>query len=211
MQKIFYLMRHGQTLFNIQGRIQGACDSPLTALGIKQAQAARAYFQEENIVFDKVYSSTQERACDTAEIASGRTDLIRLKGLKEWNFGAFEAHPEYLNPHLFKEDGSGYRDYFVAYGGESNIEVYKCMAATIKNALADEKEEAISLFVSHGASITQFYRHMTVDAPVLEKPMSNCAILKLVYDGKKIQVLSVYNPMDQEYIFDRLKESSSSD
>lgn len=37
MQKTFYLMRHGQTLFNVQGRIQGACDSPLTELGIAQA------------------------------------------------------------------------------------------------------------------------------------------------------------------------------
>lgn len=203
MQKIFYLMRHGQTLFNAQGRIQGACDSPLTALGIKQAQAARAHFQEEDIIFDKVYSSTQERACDTAEIASGRTDLIRLKGLKEWNFGAFEGHQEYLNPHLFKGDGSGYRDYFVAYGGESNVEVYQRMAATIKKALADEKEEERSLFVSHGASITQFYRHMTVEAPILTKGMSNCAILKLAYDGTKMRVLSVYNPMDKEYIFDR--------
>ncbi|VTS26461.1 phosphoglycerate mutase family protein [Streptococcus pseudoporcinus] len=203
MQKIFYLMHYGQTLFNAQGRIQGACDSPLTALGIKQAQAARAHFQEEDIIFDKVYSSTQERACDTAEIASGRTDLIRLKGLKEWNFGAFEGHQEYLNPHLFKEDGSGYRDYFVAYGGESNVEVYQRMAATIKKALADKKEEERSLFVSHGASITQFYRHMTVEAPILTKGMSNCAILKLAYDGTKMRVLSVYNPMDKEYIFDR--------
>ena len=57
--KTFYLMRHGQTRFNEQGRIQGACDSPLTDLGKEQAQAARSYFEEKGIRFDKVYSSTQ--------------------------------------------------------------------------------------------------------------------------------------------------------
>lgn len=44
MVKTFYLMRHGQTRFNVQGRIQGACDSPLTEEGIEQAKAARRYF-----------------------------------------------------------------------------------------------------------------------------------------------------------------------
>nr|WP_079394670.1 phosphoglycerate mutase family protein [Streptococcus suis] len=61
-------MRHGQTRFNLQGRIQGACDSPLTELGKEQALAAHQYFQEQGIEFDKIYSSTQERACDTAEL-----------------------------------------------------------------------------------------------------------------------------------------------
>ena len=40
MKKTLYLMRHGQTLFNLQHKIQGWCDSPLTKLGIKQAKVA---------------------------------------------------------------------------------------------------------------------------------------------------------------------------
>ena len=50
MVKTFYLMRHGQTRFNVQGRIQGACDSPLTDEGIEQAKAARRYFEQEGIL-----------------------------------------------------------------------------------------------------------------------------------------------------------------
>ena len=45
MKKILYLMRHGETLFNVQGKIQGWCDSPLTINGIKQAKAAAAYYE----------------------------------------------------------------------------------------------------------------------------------------------------------------------
>ena len=41
MKKRLYLMRHGQTMFNEQKRIQGWCDSPLTELGKRQALGAR--------------------------------------------------------------------------------------------------------------------------------------------------------------------------
>lgn len=99
MVKTFYVMRHDQTRFNLQGRIQGACDSPLTELGIEQAKSARQHFKEEGITFTRVYSSTQERACDTAGFATERTDYIRLKGLKEMDFGSYEAHQEYSTRH----------------------------------------------------------------------------------------------------------------
>lgn len=73
-----YLMRHGQTMFNQAGLVQGACDSPLTELGIEQAKKARAFFENRQIQFDAIYTSTQERACDTAEIISQRTDYSCL-------------------------------------------------------------------------------------------------------------------------------------
>lgn len=54
-----YLMRHGETLFNTQKRVQGWCDSPLTENGIWQAEQAKQYFVKKGISFDAVYSSTQ--------------------------------------------------------------------------------------------------------------------------------------------------------
>ena len=53
--KTLYLMRHGETLFNVQHKIQGWCDSPLTEKGIKQAQKARGYFSKKGITFDQWY------------------------------------------------------------------------------------------------------------------------------------------------------------
>lgn len=44
--KHLYMMRHGQTLFNVRRRIQGSCDSPLTELGIKQAEAAKELIKD---------------------------------------------------------------------------------------------------------------------------------------------------------------------
>ena len=63
-----YMMRHGQTLFNVLKRKQGWCDSPLTELGIEQAKRAGEELRERGITFDHAYSSTSERACDTLEL-----------------------------------------------------------------------------------------------------------------------------------------------
>ena len=61
MEKVLYLVRHGQTLFNVQHKIQGWCDSPLTDLGIEQAKRVTNYFDSHDICFDHAYSSTSER------------------------------------------------------------------------------------------------------------------------------------------------------
>ena len=96
MKKDLYLMRHGQTLFNVRRRIQGWCDSPLTELGKQQALKAKEYLKD--ISFDHYYSSTSERCCDTIELIIGDHYYKRLKGLKERNFGLFEGESEDLNP-----------------------------------------------------------------------------------------------------------------
>ena len=56
MKKTLYLMRHGQTLFNLRRKVQGWCDAPLTNLGVKQAIIAGEYFKSNNITFDHAYS-----------------------------------------------------------------------------------------------------------------------------------------------------------
>ena len=90
-------MRHGQTLFNLRRKIQGACDSPLTKRGIEQAKMAGDYLKD--VSFDHFYSSTAERACDTLEFAIGEgVTYLRLKGLKEMNFGTFEGESDRFKP-----------------------------------------------------------------------------------------------------------------
>ena len=89
--KTLYLMRHGQTLFNLQHKIQGWCDAPLTEIGIKQAEVAGKWFDDNHIQIDDAYCSTSERASDTLEIVTHHNmPYTRLKGLKEMNFGVFD-------------------------------------------------------------------------------------------------------------------------
>ena len=66
MPKRLYLMRHGETLFNTQKRVQGWCDSSLTQKGIQQAKESRDWFKIKGVDRQAIYASTQERASDTA-------------------------------------------------------------------------------------------------------------------------------------------------
>lgn len=157
--KEFYLMRHGQTRFNVQHRLQGVCDAPLTEVGIEQAKKAGQYLAKQEPIFDHVFTSTSERASDTLEIVTGRTDYERLKGLKGQDFGAFEGQPEYLTPKTLP-DGQGFGDYFVQFGGESTTQVRDRMELTIRAIMESVADGSKSLLVSHGPSILQFCRRV---------------------------------------------------
>lgn len=195
MTKTLYLMRHGQTRFNHLKRIQGASDSPLTDLGIEQARQAGAYLA--HIDFDAIYSSTQERAVDTAELVSGRTDIIRLKGLKEMDFGTFEGQSESLNPPL--RPGIGYGDYFIQHSGEGSVAVRERMKETLSQILAKHQEGETILAVSHGAAIALFYRGVLAHPPQVR--MSNCAILHFEVDQNNYDLISIYDPVNQKVLF----------
>ncbi|MGT2906229.1 histidine phosphatase family protein [Streptococcus dentiloxodontae] len=199
--KTFYLMRHGQTRFNEQHRIQGVCDAPLTELGIQQAQTAGAYLKAQGIIPDELYCSTSERASDTLELVTGRTDYTRLKGLKEWDFGAFEGQPEYLNPKL-QPNGLGYGDYFAQFGGETNEQVRDRMEATVRQILENSAEGSTLLAVSHGGAMAQFFRRVLTPAPDV-RGMKNCCILHFTYEDGIFDLLSIYNPVEETYVYQR--------
>ena len=188
MKKTVYLMRHGQTLFNLQKKIQGWCDSPLTDLGIYQAKVAGNLLKSHDIKIDHAYCSTLERASDTLEIVLGSDfPYKRLKGLKEWNFGAFEGKDECLNPKL------PYGSFFTNWGGEDEMELRSRMVKTITEIM--EKEDHQNVFiVSHGASIAQFFRAFEKYSDFVKKErFYNCCILKYEYEDGIFKMVDIYN------------------
>ncbi|QEU47716.1 histidine phosphatase family protein [Schleiferilactobacillus harbinensis] len=187
MTQTLYLMRHGQTLFNAQHRIQGWCDSPLTEKGIAQAKIAADYFPDNGITLDAAYCSTAERASDTLELVT-QLPYTRVKGLREWNFGAFEAQPEYLNPPL------PYNDFFVRYGGESQDQVQDRLSKTITTIMAHDPSQHV-LMVSHGGAIANFYRAwQQYEAIPFTGHFGNCCILTFTFDGQHFVLQAVFNP-----------------
>ncbi|MDZ4910503.1 hypothetical protein GNF68_16020, partial [Clostridium perfringens] len=89
----FYLIRHGETLFNTKGLAQGWCDSPLTKKGVSQATSLGKGLS--GIEFASAYSSVSQRAIDTANLVLKDKDLTPTlsENLKEMNFGELEAEP----------------------------------------------------------------------------------------------------------------------
>ncbi|RGC52796.1 histidine phosphatase family protein [Absiella sp. AM29-15] len=186
MKKILYLIRHGQTQFNVRRKIQGWCDSPLTPLGIAQAKVAAAYFKDHDITFDHAYASTSERACDTLEIITSQT-YTRVKGLKEWNFGTFEGESEDLNPKL------PYGDFFVAYGGEGEMQLRERVSKTLLDIMRKDDHNCV-LAVSHGASCRQFMRAWEHTSSVnVKERLYNCCILKFAFENDTFTLEEIIN------------------
>lgn len=99
MKITFYFVRHGETLFNRKGRIQGICDSPLTPNGYAQVEKAAKALR--GVYFDRAFTSPSERTMDTAAcILEGREIKAEIvDGLQEYDFGRFEgtrftSHPD---------------------------------------------------------------------------------------------------------------------
>lgn len=184
MKKIFYMMRHGQTLFNLRRKIQGWCDSPLTDFGIEQAKAAGEYFKD--IELDHLYCSTAERCSDTLEIVTeNRMPYTRLKGLKEMNFGTFEGESEDLNP-----DRETFETFFTKYGGESRDMCRERVVKTCHEIMEQEDHRCV-LAVSHAGACLRFLEHCYDASKLPRNAFSNCAIFKYEYEDGKFTFVEV--------------------
>lgn len=172
-------MRHGQTLFNQQKKVQGWCDSPLTQEGIQQAVAVSKTLQ--SISFEYAYSSTSERAMDTMHyiLQDRSVPHAYVKGLKELNFGSLEGEKE---ADVFT-DISVYEKGFEMYGGETlptcNQRFMACLETIAKSHVGNV------LVVAHGGVImsvlnyldeAQFMKHMQEVGDV-----ENCSVTILEY------------------------------
>ena len=84
-----YLARHGETDWNAERRLQGATDTTLNSKG--RQQSAQLAERLKGVRLDAVYSSTQIRSRETAEIVRGEVPLKSLAGLNERRIGKFEG------------------------------------------------------------------------------------------------------------------------
>ena len=87
----FYIVRHGETEWNVKDIIQGQSDSPLTKNGINQAKKLAALFK--NIKFDQVFSSDLLRAKRTAELVALEHKMVVKTSqlLRERRFGKWQG------------------------------------------------------------------------------------------------------------------------
>ena len=89
MQRLL-LIRHGESEFNREGRIQGYLDCDLSELGLEQAARLQKRLDKEKL--DVAFASTATRATETARIAVGhRLNVEPREGLREINLGVWEG------------------------------------------------------------------------------------------------------------------------
>ena len=182
-----YVLRHGQTEFNLQRRVQGRCDSPLTPLGVEQARAAARWLVGQGVRFDRMCTSPLGRAVATLEVvreefrAAGEKDLPPaepLDGLMERSYGPFEGGPVEDVPAELWDPG----EKLVPYGGEGSAELRGRIVAAMTGVMGAPGVRT-ALAVCHGSATLQFKLAWERLARCPQDVhLGNCCILVFDYD-----------------------------
>lgn len=191
-----YFVRHGETLSNTWHTLQGFSDTPLTKNGILQGQCLGKGLRD--IPFLKIYSSTSERAYDTACYARADRDIdiIMNKGLKEMNFGTYETKSNTFAGCTTYQERLCYE--WDRYGGENLTMLSTRIAMTIKKIIEENKEkDGNILCVTHGISMLSALRF--VDEDVFQQCLKeeirfgNCCVSVISWDHGIYKIEEINN------------------
>ena len=160
------IIRHGETMWNVQKRIQGQRNSKLSENGITQAElVANALNKRE---FDSLISSDLERAVETANIINKQLSLPHKYNLnlRERSFGIFEGKNFAEIEEMYPEEYRRYKERnpgFVVPGGESIEQMYDRVTSEIESIARKYKDQKV-LIVSHGLVLEMMmYRTFNLD------------------------------------------------
>jgi broad specificity phosphatase PhoE len=156
----FLFLRHGQTDWNVEGRMQGHTDIPLNATGIEQAHAAAKLLPQGS--FTRIITSPLVRARVTAEIIAEAHNLpLELCDLlKERTFGSFEGHihEDIRKQHFLGED-QDFNSILPADAEQWPATQLRSQQAIAKWLHTYPTEHI--LFVSHGAFFRALYESLS--------------------------------------------------
>ncbi|MGN1180066.1 MAG: histidine phosphatase family protein [Suilimivivens sp.] len=193
-----YLIRHGETDYNKNKRIQGQCDIELNDYGRELARITADGLKD--VPFDIVFTSPLKRARETAEIITGDRNVtwVEEPRIQEISFGEYEGKccsrenfnvPDkaFLN---FFFDTANYR---TPPGGESFEDIIK-RTGDFLTELTGKKEYAKKtvLVSTHGCALKAILaniKHPPIEKFWGEGVHKNCAVTILEADNDKIKIL----------------------
>lgn len=194
----FYIVRHGETDWNVEHLLQGHQDTPLNETGKEQAASLRTILQ--NIYFDRIFSSDLLRAKQTAEILALERQLavVTTSLLKERKFGEFEGKPvstlrrfDEILQKLSDEEKHAYK---FGEDVESDKELAQRMMTFLRETAIRYPGETI-LVTTHGGVMGAFLLSLGLLTyqPIEErKSIGNTSFLKLETDGIDFFVKETY-------------------
>ena len=185
-ETILGLLRHGQTDWNIDLRLQGSSDIPLNETGRNQAAVAGATFSRED--WDVIIASPLSRARDTAQIVAQQLNMpvVIVPELVERSFGVAEgfSHSEWRKMYEANEHIEGLE----------SLEDLRSRCELLLQLVTTEYDGLRVLAISHGALIRKVLRIVSNNqAPQDGDRLGNVSLNKLVHsDG--YWAISEYNP-----------------
>lgn len=191
-----YFLRHGETPWNREKRIQGSTEwVDLSDCGVELAERTRDGMKAAGLTFDRVFSSPLRRALHTARIVAGGFGLEPEPDarIREMGFGRYEG--TFMADGLFADDNirACFRDppAFVPDGGESFDDVTARAREFFEDVLLplEGKAERV-LAVSHGAFMRAMVRHVTGRAlkDYWQGVQPNCCVHVVSISGGKASV-----------------------
>lgn len=205
-----YFIRHGQTMWNKEGKFQGSQDSPLTDIGIEQANKLAAKFERENFIFDKVYSSPLGRAFKTAKlITKNRYEITPLEEFREISVGDMEG----VDFHDFKSRfPDEYHNFFyspVDYNpekidGESFLSLMTRIESGLNRIVTENSDESKVLVVTHGITLRGILSYIKNNGISLEnfskeEVPENTSITTIKFHEGKFSIEDFSNILHLEY------------
>ena len=186
-------VRHGETAWNVDARIQGHLDVPLNGTGQWQArQLARALAHEP---IAAIYASDLQRAHATAQAVADATGapLVADPGLRERSFGALQGRTFAQIEAELPEQALRWRKRdpdFAPEGGES-LSVLRERIHTTTQRLAAQHVDGLVLLVAHGGVLDVLYRLATGQR--LQAPrtwlLTNAAINRLLWTPQGLSLV----------------------
>jgi broad specificity phosphatase PhoE len=188
----FYIMRHGETDWNKEGRVQGHSDIPLNETGREQAKEISQILKD--VHFDEILSSDLSRAVQTAEaIALERKIAIKTsQALREKSYGKYEGriHSEIVKElqHLFDKretlSEDEHLDFKIYTDGESDREAVERFILHLREAAVANPGKTI-LVASHGGIMRYLLIKLgwTTYKDAGRHAIKNTAYIKLESDG----------------------------
>ena len=190
---LIYCIRHGESAFNAQGRIQGHLNVPLSELGRRQATAlaeASKGWQAEAL-----FCSPLQRARETAEPIAAALGLpIREEPqLIEIGVGIFQGHSRDELDHVFPTEYARWRSGdpdFAVPGGESRRALMVRGRAALESIARCGHGRVI--VVSHGAILAAAFKSL-LEIPAARHPfpLENAAVSRLEIEGPTVRLLSL--------------------
>ena len=205
-------IRHGETAWNVDTRLQGHLDIPLNDVGLRQAQhLAQALVKRDAI--DAIYASDLSRAHTTAQAiaqATGHT-VSTHPGLRERHFGAFQGRTFAEIEVELPEHAWHWRkrtpDWTPPDGGESLMALQERIVATVDELAAQHPGQQV-VMVAHGGVLDILYRAATrldLQAP-RTWALTNTAVNRLLWTP---QGLSLVGWGDTTHLDTLAKDESS--
>jgi probable phosphoglycerate mutase len=184
-----WLLRHGETEWNVEGRMQGHNDSPLTDYGLAAARAVARRLL--NAAPSVIYTSDLGRAHRTAEEIAGATQVpVRTEArLREKNNGIFEGLTQAEVAERYPDEFARYKQRRLDYappGGESTAQLRDRAYATLTDLAARHPGERI-VVVTHGGIISVFMRTL-LGTPLTQNrrfAVDNCALNTLTFEAEQ--------------------------